>query len=210
MRPNPFLTVWISPRETVRRIIAENPELHVILLACLTGVVETLDRASGRNAGDKLPMASLIVIVCAGGPLGGLVSLWISSHLIRWTGGWIGGVATREHVKTAIAWASTPVVFALPLWIAKLLLFGSEMFTEETPRLDAHPILLIPLIAMALIEVVLSIWSLVLLCNTLAEVQSFPSAWRGLANIILSGIVIILIIIPLIVIAFFAMHVAMA
>lgn len=191
MSLNPFITVWTSPRDTVRRIVADNPELHVILLACLAGVGETLDRASMRNAGDKMPIAVIIGIACVLGPLGGLLSLWISSHLLRWTGRWIGGTANREHLKTAIAWATVPAVFALPLWIPELLLFGSDLFTEETPRLDAQPLLWIPFIAIAVVEVVLGVWSFVILCHTVAEVQSFRSAWRGLGNVLLAGAVII-------------------
>jgi hypothetical protein len=119
--------------------------------------------------------------------------------LIRLSGTWIGGLAPREHIKTAIAWASVPSVFALLLWIPQILLFGSDMFTEETPRLNAQPALLIPFLAILLAELVLAIWGFVLLCNSVAEVQRFRSAWRGLGNIILAGAVVI---IPLVAVVF--------
>ena len=162
-----------------------------VLLVCLPGIGDTLNRASVGNAGDKMPMGAIIGVACLLGPLVGLLRLWISSHLIRWSGSWIGGTATREHLKTAIAWASVPEVFALLLWIPQLLLFGSDMFTEEKPRLDARPVLWIPFIAIVLLEVVLGVWTLVLLCHTIAEVQGFRSAWRGLGNIVLAGAVIV-------------------
>jgi hypothetical protein len=170
-----------------------------MMLVCLAGVGETLDRASMRNAGDKLPMAAIIGVACVLGPLGGLLSLWISSHLLRWTGSWIGGAGSRQHLKTAIAWAAVPVIFALPLWIPKLLLFGSDMFTAETPRLDAQPLLWIPFIAIGVAEVVLGVWSFVLLCHTVAEAQGFRSAWRGFGNLLLAGAVII---VPLLLLVF--------
>lgn len=195
----PFKTIWLSPRDTVRWIVAKNPELHVVLLVCLAGVGETLDRASVRNLGDQMPIAAILGIACVFGPLGGLFSLWIGSHLIRISGTWIGGIGSREHIKTAIAWASVPAVFALPLWIAQILLIGSDMFTEQTPRLDAQPMLLIPFLAIGLTELILGVWGFVLLCNTIAEVQGFRSAWRGLGNLILAGAIIA---VPLIVIVF--------
>lgn len=195
----PFRTIWIAPRDTVRRIVAVDPGLHVVLLVCLAGIGQTLDRASVRNAGDNIPMAAIIGVACVLGPLGGLLSMWVGSHLIRLSGQWIGGAGNREHIKTAIAWAAVPSVFALPLWIPQILLLGSDMFTEETPRLDAQPMLLIPFIAVALAEMVLSVWSFVLLCNTIAEVQGFRSAWRGLGNIILAGAVLF---IPLLAVVF--------
>ena len=87
--------------------------------------------------------------------------------------------------------AAVPAVFALPLWIPELLLFGSDMFTEATPRIDAQPILAIPYLAIGFVDIVLAIWGVVLLCNTVAEVQGYRSAWRGLWNIVLSGAVIV-------------------
>jgi hypothetical protein len=201
MTPNPIWTIWTSPRQTVRRIVAEDPNRHVVLLVCLAGIGEALNRASTRNAGDKLPVGAIIAIAVVLGPLGGLLGLWIYSHLIRWTGTWLGGKAPREHVRTAIAWSSVPAVFALPLWIPELLLFGSEMFTQATPRLDANPALAIPLLVMGLLELVLGVWAFVLLCNTVAEVQGFHSAWRGLLNLFLAGAVIIVPIILIVLLA---------
>ncbi|QDV61650.1 Yip1 family protein [Crateriforma conspicua] len=187
----PFRTIWTSPRRTVRQIVSINPKLHVVLLACLAGVGETLDRASTRNAGDDLPLAAILGIAILIGPLAGLFSLWIGSHLVRFSGSWIGGVASREHIKTAIAWASVPSIAALPLWIPQIVLFGSDLFTQETPGLEAQPMLLIPFLAFALVELVLGVWAFVLLCNTIAEVQGFRSAWRGFGNLILAGAVVV-------------------
>ncbi|QDU94367.1 Yip1 family protein [Lignipirellula cremea] len=195
----PFRTIWTRPRETVRRIIAVNPELHVVLLACLAGIGETLDRASMRNLGDKMPLAAILGVALVFGPLGGLLSLWVGSHLIRLSGNWMGGAGNRESIKTAIAWASVPAVFALPLWIPAIAFFGSDMFTAATPRLDAQPVLWIPFVAIALVEIVLGVWGFVLLCNTIAEVQGFHSAWAGLGNLILAGA---LFFVPLLVIVF--------
>src|SRR3954465_6527645 len=152
MSPNPFITIWLHPRQTVRRIVTEDPELHVLLLASLAGISEALDRASMRNIGDRLSLPIILGLACVLGPLGGLVSLWLTSYLLRWSGRWIGGVGNAGHIRTAIAWASVPVVFSLPLWIPELLLVGSDLFTKETPHVDAHPWLLIPFLVLVLAE----------------------------------------------------------
>lgn len=86
-----------------------------------------------------------------------------------------------------MAWASVPSLLAWSFWIPKILVFGSEMFTEQTPQLDSQPTLLVAFSAIAFAEIVLGVWSLVLLCNTIAEVQGFRSAWRGLGNMLLAG-----------------------
>jgi hypothetical protein len=186
----PFKTIWIHPRTTIRRIIAVDPKHHLILLACLSGVAGTFDRASMRNLGDHIPLAGIIAVACLFGPLGGLLGLWIGSRLIRFTGSWIGGKGMTEHLEAAIAWAAVPAVFALPLWIPQILLFGSELFTEEMPRVGTDPVLMIAYIVFGMVEFILGIWNFILLCNTVAEVQGFRSAWRGFGNIILAGLLV--------------------
>lgn len=191
MPSNPLKTIWTSPRETIRRIVSENPELHVVLLTCLSGVGQVLDRASMRDAGDILPVPAIFAVACLLGPLSGLFSLWILSHLCRLAGTWMGGTATREHIKAAIAWASVPVVFSLALWIPQLALFGSELFTAETPGIDSQSLpLTVVFVGLGVAELVLGVWTIVLLCHTLAEVQGYSSAWRGLGNIVLAIVIV--------------------
>ena len=182
----PFQTIWTRPRETVRWLVATNPELHVVLLVCLGGIGSTLDRASMRSAGDQVPVFLIVVLALLLGPLAGLFGLWVSSHLIRLAGGWMGGRGDRQHIKTALAWASVPTVFALVLWIPLAVAGGSEMFTTQTPQMDAEPWRWAVVLGIGVLEMVLGLWSLVLLCNTIAEVQGFRSAWRGLWNLLLA------------------------
>lgn len=202
---SPFLTIWTRPRETVRALVAESPELHVILLTCLAGIGESLDRASVRSLGDRESLPVIFAMALLWGPLGGLLALWLWSHLIRWTGRWIGGTASREALRTALAWAMVPVVCGLLLWIPELLLFGSDLFTEATPRLDAKPALLVPFLGFLAVEIALAVWTAVLLCNTVAEVQGFRSAWRGLGNLVLACAVflvaLLLLVLPFVIFA---------
>lgn len=187
IHPNPFATIWMHPRVTIRRIVSQNPKLFVILLACLAGIGRALDRASMRNAGDHISTEWILLLSFTVGPLGGLFGLWLSSHLLKLTGTWLGGIAPRQHIKAAVIWGSVPAVFALLIWLPELLIFGSGMFRSESPAIEAHSILLI---AFSVIEIALSVWSLILICHTVAEVQSYQSAWRGLVNLALAACVI--------------------
>ena len=51
---SPFLTIWRRPRETVRWIVAENPSLHVMWLACLAGIGDSLSRDFARDTGRQV------------------------------------------------------------------------------------------------------------------------------------------------------------
>lgn len=195
----PFATIWLHPRRTVRQIVARDPQYLVIPLACLAGVGRVLDRASMRSMGDDAPTVAILAIAVVAGPLTGIIGLFIGSALIGFTGKWLGGKAPGEHIRTALAWGYVPSIAALVLWIPQLVLFGGDMFTTEMPRLEAQPYLLAPLLGIAALEITLGVWGFILVCNTLAEVQRFRSAWRGLLNLILAGAVII---VPLLAIAF--------
>jgi len=40
---NPWLSIWIKPRATIRWIVNTDPTQQVILLAALGGIAQTLD-----------------------------------------------------------------------------------------------------------------------------------------------------------------------
>ncbi len=188
---SPFLSIWVKPRETIRNIVDTNPTKYVTVLAMLAGIRQALDRASSRNTGDSLPLVAILAVCIIVGPIGGIFSLYLSGALFRWTGSWLGGQASSEEVRAAIAWSSVPTIFILPLWIPELLIFGEELFTSSTPRIESNPLLAIILLGFALIEIVVGIWAFVVLLKSLGEVHRF-SAWRAFGAVIL-GILVILV-----------------
>lgn len=191
LSPNPFKTIWLAPRQTVRRIVDFNPALYVVALIAIVGINKSLDRASGKYMGDKLPFPAILAAALLIGPLGGFFSMWVYSHLIRLSGRLLGGIASREQIKAAMAWATVPTLVVTVLWIPKLLLFGDELFRRETPRMDESTWAIGALIGFAGVELVLGVWTVVLMCNTVAEVQGYRSAWRGLGNMTLAGACIV-------------------
>lgn len=197
MIPREFTAIWFHPRQVIAAIVARDPSYWVLPLAVLSGIGNALDRASLKSAGDRVEVTLILLLVLVFGALGGLVTLYLGSWLLRWTGKWIGGVADASVLRTVIAWASVPSVAALPLWIPQGLLFGKELFTTETPRLDAQPWLWVPFMAMALVEMALAFWSLWILAQGLAEVQGFRSAWKGFLNAVLA---VFLVVIPLVIV----------
>ncbi len=79
-------------------------------------------------------------------------------------------------------------VWILALWIPQLLIYGRELFTSSTPRIDSSLPLTLGLLGFGLLEVGISVWYTVVLLKCLGEVQGF-SAWRALGNLFLAGMV---------------------
>lgn len=195
---NPWVSMWTKPRTTIQQIVKTNPEHLVFLLAAIAGISKAMDRAVIRSLGDQWHWPSIFLFALIGGTISGIVGLYIGSTLIRWTGTWIGGKASAQNIRAAVAWSCVPVAWAMLLWIPQLGLFGQELFTTETPNLDANPSLSYSLFGFLGVEFVIGIWTVVVLLKCLGQVQGF-SAWRALGNLSLAGLVFL---IPLLLMVF--------
>lgn len=187
---NPWFSMWTKPRATIAQIVARDPTHLVLPLAAISGFSQALDRASMRSAGDTLDLSVIFLFAAIGGAVGGIITLYLGGLLLRWTGSWIGGTATSEHIRAAVAWSGVPLVWALVLWVPELALFGKDLFTTETPRIDASVGMLLLFLGFAAIEVVVGAWAFVVALKSLGQVQGF-SAWKALANGLLALLVVI-------------------
>ena len=183
---SPWLSIWIWPRKTIRQIVDADPRYGVTLLAILAGFGQALDEASSGDMGDTLSLPAIFVLCAILGPIGGLISLYFAAALWRWTGSWLGGKASSQEVRAAIAWSSVPNIWAMLLWVPYLAICREEMFTSAMPRTEASLLLLLLLLGLGLVEIVISLWAFIVLLKCLAEVHRF-SAWRALAATLADG-----------------------
>jgi hypothetical protein len=188
---SPFLTIWTSPRATIRRIVDSDPTRFVLILAVLGGFSEALDRMSMESMGDIISIPEILLFCIIVGPIIGLIGLYVGGALLKWTGTWIGGQGSSVEIRAAIAWSNIPVICALVLWIPELLLFGEELFTSEMPNTIASPLLTALFFAFVIVEFIIGVWAFIIFLNCLGELQRF-SAWKALSNTLLSVFVIVM------------------
>jgi hypothetical protein len=191
---NPWTSMWLQPRATIRQIIREDPEKSLILLAGLAGISNAWDRASSNSLGDQFPFLGVIAFGVIVGFLAGLLSLYIGAALIRWTGEWFGGHGTVENLRAAVAWAKVPTLWIFPLWLIEIAVIRQELFTTATPRMDANPSLAYMLFGLGVIEIIAVVWGFVLMVKTVGEVQGF-SAWKALGNLVVAVLIPVLLIV---------------
>ena len=178
---NPWTSIWLRPRATIQHIVDTELEKHVVALAALSGIAQALDNASGRSLGDSLAFPVVLGLAFILGPILGLIGVYLWAWLLRWTGRWLEGQATLPQLRTAIAWGSVPMIAAGVPLLVMLFLIGPELFTENTPRLDARPTLAIVVLGLIVVQVILTLWGIVTLLKTVAQVQGF-SVWRAFVN----------------------------
>lgn len=181
--------MWRKPRATIQQIVDTDPRHMVLVLAALAGIFQSLDRAidNERAATVELPMIFLLSAVI--GSIGGIITLYISSSLIRFTGKLFSGKGSALNLRAALAWANVPTIWALLLMILAAVVFGKELFTGEV---QAHEWSLTSSISYAVFGLsimILGIWSFILMLKSIGQVQGF-SAWMALANVILAFLIV--------------------
>lgn len=189
---NPWMSIWTRPRATIQYIVNTDPRRGVLLLTATYGFFLLIDRADLSNLGDRLAWPFIALIAAIIGPFAGIAILYIGGALLRWTGNWMGGRASTQNVRAAMAWSNVPIIWSLALWIPALALFGQELFTTRTPLTDAAPWLTLAMTGFGVIQIAAGIWSIVVFLKCLGQVQGF-SAWKALGNAILTVLVLVLI-----------------
>lgn len=197
---NPWKSLWLKPKQTIRQIVNANPKLHVIPIMFVTGIgyaLADLESNSLRTNPilSEIPSILLILGLLILGGISSIIFLYINAWLLKWTGNWLNGRASRQELRSAMAWSSIPNLVQLVIWLPFVFIFGSEVFAIDFISqltggsiTSASPLVM----SITVLATILSIWSMFIFCHMIAEVQGF-SAWTAVWNSILSFIPIFLI-----------------
>lgn len=177
---NPWKTMWLRPRATIRALVEHDPTLNVDRLAILMGMTQMIQ----QNSGDGTLQSVLVTLAFTAllGPIIGLLGIRISGAISGWIGRKLGGTATNEEVRAAFAWGALPRVAALPLQLIFLLMI--PLFSATNPAMG------ILLVALGGLLTVLGLWEMVLTVAALAEVNRF-SIVRAIATLFLPVAIIL-------------------
>ncbi|MCF6139156.1 Yip1 family protein [Pseudalkalibacillus berkeleyi] len=195
-----LLTIWTSPRKTIRTILDSGDDKYTLILVSIAGIMNALNRASGSNMGEDMSIWAIILLALFFGPLSGIISLYIGTLLISWTGKWIGGVGDHSEIKVAYAWSNVPAIISVILWIPQLIFFGDDMFTANMEKVESNLGFTILFFAISAIEAVLLVWGIIILIKSIAEAQQF-SSWRAIGNLLLSVLIVVVPILLIVLIA---------
>lgn len=198
MHPNPFRSVWTSPRETIRQIVDGGSKRYLFLIPAVAGAVQAASSVLGDRADFQavgIPLAAALVGALVVGALFGFVGLWLGSLLVYWVGKLLSGRATRLAVRVALTWGYVPVLAATVvtgvLGAVVGLLVADKVNPENVGSLSAVVPLMVGASVFMIITVVANVWATVITSKMVAEVQGFQSAWKGFLNLILPGLVIV-------------------
>lgn len=182
------LGIWTKPKQTFEYILKQNPNKFVILLIVLGGIVSAIDRASTKGMGDKMSTASVLLFALIGGALFGWITYYLYAFFMSFTGKWIKGKAEAPQFRTVIAWSLIPSVASLILLIPELLVFGDDLFKSELSSNELWYVLLYSFFG--LVELVLGIWTLIILVKGVSIIQDFGIG-KSILNVLFPGILLL-------------------
>lgn len=191
---NPWTSIWIKPRATVRSAISNKPMRFAIILASIAGVTQLLDRAMNKNLGDSMSTMAILLLAILAGPILGLIGWWISSGVAYIVGKWVGGIGSFEEMKMAVGLSSIPIVVSVGLYLLDLLFLGDALFMDVEVSMFQFLWLLFSVICSA----VLSVWSIVILIKGIAEVHLF-SSWKAVLTLIIPFVILLIIVLLLLI-----------
>jgi Yip1-like protein len=188
----PFFSIWIEPRATIRRIVDSDPTRNVIAIAAIgPGLGALVSQWSSVINGTTNPSVLwpvwVVLSVAIQGAFG-ILFLYILGAVFRWSGGLLGGTASRVEMRTAVAWSQVP---AIAIYIVLLLsMFAGvpipQMLPGRFPRID-------PAFDKVLVVIgVLGVWGFIVHLKCFGEVHRF-SAWRAFAAILIPPFLVLLV-----------------
>ncbi len=185
---NLLFKIWTVPQATLSFILAKCSDRHLTVLLILGGAVRALDRVVGRHGAGKQVAANGITI----GIIFGTLSGWLTYYCYAWglslTGRWLGGRATTDQLRTVLAWALVPSVASLALLLPQVAVLEDDSFRHVYGAyfMDGSSVLLLCQIG----QLILSIWSVIILLKGIALVQGFGMG-KSILNMLLPGTLIV-------------------
>ena len=168
-------SIWTRPRETIREVVAENPNQSIWILATISGLSSLFN-----FLGEAVVIIGLIPLVISLllTPLIGMFLFSVWSGLMLLTGRLLKGQGSFHTIRAAQGWASVPLLVNIGLSIVWSLIFlmmlrGSFYFSPWVGEVFHY------------IKLVFAIWGLVLYVKALSEVQKF-SVLKAIGNLLLS------------------------
>lgn len=185
---NPWRSILTKPKQTIRMIVDYNPNYRLMILSAIYGFSSLLGIAQNLRLGDNLDSLSIIILSLILAPLWGYLLFSLSSWFLFICGRWLKGAATFKEIRAALAWSKVPMLASIVLWIMLIILFKKELFQSNGSQEVFSGFKIILLLSILMVQLIASIWSIVIYINALAEVQRF-SILRAIGNIILVIIV---------------------
>lgn len=185
-----FTRIWIQPRAVLGYINEYRYDTYTMSLLVLAGIAGGLELAAASSFGEHMTLPVLLVITSIIGGIVGVIVFYIYAAVMSWTGEWVAGLGSTNSIIRVFAYSLVPVVFALFLIIAKIGIFGRDLFQAEMRLVNYDSGTKTFYIIASALEVTFVAWSLYLTIVGVSQAQRIKFSKAAL-NVLLSGLIII-------------------
>ena len=168
-RTPPLISVWLAPRQTIERIVAEWPRHLVLPLAVLGGVAAAAGALINSGVGGVL-LDWRVWLACV--PIGaviGIANLYINAVIVAWLARRMGGQASTVAVRAVFAWGVLPIILGQ---LVILAIVAGLLASAASPSLTAW---------LQIVNGIFGLWSVVITLLMLSRVERF-GFWRTMVS----------------------------
>ncbi|HSW72209.1 MAG TPA: Yip1 family protein [Chlamydiales bacterium] len=194
MLSNPYLTIWTKPRATMEQV-RPNPNRGLLLFCIINGLLLNINFAQTYALQGGMKWGWLLLLSIILSPITGYINLTVANFFVFITGKWLKGDASFRESRAALAWSSFPLIINVLIWFLLFSVVGEKLFTPPNQMLFTRPETFL-LFGVSLVQVVFSVWSLIVYFNALAAMQGF-SVLRAIGNVVIATILFLIIILIL-------------
>jgi len=185
-----FVKIWTSPRLVFKYLNDNSYDKFIAVLLIFAGITRAFSRASSQNMGDNISLPIVITICILIGGLMGWIGYYIYAAMMNWTGKWFNGQGDTKSLLRMMSYAMFPSIITLVLLIPQIAIFGNGIFQSEIDLYVNGFSSMIAFCIFIFVEIVLTIWSVVIFVIGISEIQKI-SIGKSILNMILPGIIII-------------------
>ena len=170
-RVSPFISIWSKPRQTIEAVITDRPNRLVLLLAALGGtafvagvLIDYIESTDWR-----------FLLICAvGGPVLGIISVYLNGLIAWWFGRFMGGRASNAEVRAVFAWGMLPGILG---FVLVLMLGAALLLIGHAPAWGS----------LGLVGSAGGLWSIIITLLMLSRVERF-GFWRTIAAYVVTQV----------------------
>lgn len=184
---NPFLSVWLHPKQTARYMIDEKTTGYAILILSIGYIGSLLSGLIDREFIPDFSPWILLLLCVIFAPIAGIIGTGFSALLTWLFGKLFKGTGTFSDLFRSLSLTTIPFIVLIPFYIIWLI-------TSPESLMDPNFIGTLPWIfwPTTLLTIVVSIWSFVISVGAVAEAHQI-SNWMAFFTILIPSIIIFVI-----------------
>jgi hypothetical protein len=186
-----FLSMWTSPRKTIRGIINTNPDSKLFLLSIIYGLPMMFYFAQGSSLGQTYRGSTILLISLIGACIIGYIGINVGSALLYFTGKWIGGKASFKQVRASVAYSNVTNLVSIGIWLILAAMFGQSVFLADFPYASSLGNFAVLMNSIFIVQLVVGIWSIVIFIASLSETQGFSTIKAIINTLLPMGVIFI-------------------